>query len=85
MMPERPRTLVASVPLGERPTAPATLIKSAPDAPELTLVAPVEMWFGDSRVGVKAGSRTYELFQKYASVLFDDLQRAKIGSGSMRG
>jgi hypothetical protein len=46
-------------------------------APKHELVAPVEMWFGDDRVGVKPGSRTYDLFQKYARVLFDDLQRSK--------
>jgi hypothetical protein len=35
------------------------------------------MWFGDDRVGVKPGSRTYDLFQKYASVMLDDLRRAR--------
>lgn len=45
--------------------------------PEHILVAPVEMWFGDHRVGVKAGSRTYEQFQRIAKVLFDDLKASQ--------
>jgi hypothetical protein len=57
--------------------AAATSVDSERDnVPEHELVAPVEMWFGDHRVGVKAGTRTYELFQKYSKVLFDDLKRA---------
>jgi hypothetical protein len=45
--------------------------------PEHVLVAPVEMWFGDHRVGVKAGSKTYDQFQRMAQVLFDDLKQSK--------
>jgi hypothetical protein len=41
---------------------------------EFKMVAPVEMWFGDSRVGVKAGTKTYEKFRKYADVLLGDLK-----------
>ncbi len=41
---------------------------------EFTMVAPVEMWFGESRVGVKAGTKTYEKFRKYADVLLGDLK-----------
>lgn len=44
--------------------------------PELVMAAPVEMWFGDSRVGVKAGTATYERFRKYADVLLADLDQA---------
>ncbi len=40
----------------------------------LDLVAPVEMWFGDYRVGVKAGSKTHKQFRKYADVLLGDLK-----------
>ncbi len=47
---------------------------SAADVPEHELVAPVEMWFGDARVGVKPGSKTYDRFQRIAKVLFDDLR-----------
>ncbi|MHB9003717.1 MAG: hypothetical protein ACYC6C_06590 [Coriobacteriia bacterium] len=46
-------------------------------APEHVLVAPVEMWFQEHRVGVKAGSKTYDQFQRIAQVLFDDLKQAK--------
>lgn len=46
------------------------------DVPEHELVAPVEMWFGEYRIGVKAGTRTYDRFQKIASVMFDDLKQA---------
>jgi len=47
------------------------------DVPELVLQTPVEMWFGDSRVGVKPGSATYERFRKYADVLFADLKQSQ--------
>ena len=43
-------------------------------APDFQMVAPVEMWFGDSRGGVKAGTKTYEQFKKYADVLIDGLK-----------
>jgi hypothetical protein len=63
----------------------ATPMAPAPDAglgvsrdavAEFTLAAPVEMWFGEHRVGVKAGSRTYEQFRRFADTLFDDLKAA---------
>lgn len=44
---------------------------------EIVLAAPVEMWFGESRIGVKAGTKTYAQFRKYADVLFGDLKAAK--------
>ena len=37
-------------------------------------MAPVEMWFGDYRVGVKPGSKTHAQFRKYADVLLGDLK-----------
>lgn len=43
--------------------------------PEVDMVAPVEMWFGDSRVGVRPGTRTYDQFRKYADNLLNDLHR----------
>ena len=43
-------------------------------APELVMVAPVEMWFGAARVGVKAGTKTYEQFRRYADILLGDLK-----------
>ncbi len=46
------------------------------EIPAHELVAPIEMWFGDTRIGVKAGTKTYDRFQKIARVLFDDLKQA---------
>jgi hypothetical protein len=40
----------------------------------------VEMWFGDHRVGVKHGTKTYDQFRRYADSLFDDLR----GAGNAR-
>ena len=40
------------------------------------MVAPVEMWFGEYRVGVKAGSKTHTQFRKYADVLLGELKAA---------
>jgi hypothetical protein len=45
--------------------------------PQLVLAAPVEMWFGDARVGVKAGTATYDRFRKYADVLLTDLKASR--------
>lgn len=59
----------------EAPTAPPRDV-----APEMVLQAPVEMWFGDTRIGVKAGTATYERFRKYADALFDDLRGATPGN-----
>lgn len=44
---------------------------------DIVLAAPVEMWFGEARIGVKAGTKTYEQFRKYADVLMADLQASK--------
>lgn len=49
-------------------------------APEIVMEAPVEMWFGESRVGVKAGTATYDRFRKYADVLLSDLHSSKAAS-----
>ena len=40
------------------------------------LAAPVELWFGDSRVAVRPGSDTDARFQRFAKVLLDDLRSA---------
>lgn len=37
------------------------------------LIAPVELWFGSTRVGVVQGSATHEAFEQYASVLLSEL------------
>ena len=60
-----------------QPSPLRTLLQGAmsrSQAPDLILAAPVEMWFGDARVGVKAGTRTYAQFRKYADVLLDGLK-----------
>jgi hypothetical protein len=49
--------------------------------PEIVMEAPVEMWFGEKRVGVKAGTATYDRFRKYADVLLDDLKASEERSG----
>ncbi len=63
------RTSEAAAPQMGRP--------SDADIPELVLETPVEMWFGESRVGVKPGSATYERFRNFADVLFDDLNESR--------
>ena len=50
-----------------------------PDRTEFVPVAPIEMWFGEARVGVKEGSRTYSLLTGYAQTLLDDLKRVRQG------
>ena len=55
---------------------PQPPVRTHPDVPEHELVAPVEMWFGDVRIGVKPGTKTYDRFQRIAQVLFDDLKKA---------
>jgi hypothetical protein len=44
------------------------------ESAEFHMEAPVEMWFGEARVGVRAGTKTYEQFRKYADVLLGDLK-----------
>lgn len=80
---DRPRVPVAERPDEPRPAA-TVHVSSDPDrelaADAVVLVAPVEMWFGEARVGVKPGSKTYDRFQRIAKVLFDDLKHARSGS-----
>jgi len=76
--PIRPRTVVHSQ--GQADAAEAEEVGTrAAGGPVHRLVAPVEMWFGDARVGVRRGTRTYELFQRYADELFDEYHRASPG------
>jgi len=83
--PDEPRPQVVMHVESTPPAAPAERVAfTEPSAresagAEFELVAPVEMWFGDARVGVKPGSKTYDRFQRIAKVLFDDLQQAKSG------
>jgi len=46
------------------------------DIPDMVLETPVEMWFGDSRIGVKPGSVTYDKFKRYADALLADLNES---------
>jgi|GEM_PF-1445513 len=76
---EEAGAMVTSPPVpSSTPDAPRRLAaRSAPDVPEVVMVAPVEMWFGDARIGVKAGTPTYDRFRKYADVLFADLKTSQ--------
>jgi hypothetical protein len=86
--PSRPRAVVREVDTERGPdssaaplTPLATQAGSASsgvraNTPELVMAAPVEMWFGDSRVGVKRGTKTYTQFRRYADALFEDLRAA---------
>lgn len=46
--------------------------------PHLSMAAPIEMWFGDSRVGVKPGTATFDRFRKYADVLLADVKGTRL-------
>ena len=84
--PTRPRAVVRAVDSAASDQAPRLepMANPQPDqpvasrelVPEFALAAPVEMWFGEHRVGVKAGTRTYDQFRRYADTLFDDLKAA---------
>ncbi len=61
---------------------PSPMDRQAPGAGETIsyeLVAPVELTFtvGEGRIGVKAGTRTYDEFQRLASILLGDLRKAR--------
>lgn len=60
-----------------RAAAPATSDERTQLGTDMVLAAPVEMWFGDARVGVKAGTPTYDRFRKYADVLLADLKASR--------
>ena len=63
----RPKAQVRALPadplgdgIPERPVGSQEPIAPQPArAEDLDMVAPVEMWFGEYRVGVKAGTKTY--------------------------
>lgn len=87
---QRPRTVVRSIDALRPASGPSPVLEplatTAPtsagatgrsDIEDIVMAAPVEMWFGDSRIGVKAGTKTYAQFRKYADVLFGDLKAAK--------
>jgi len=62
--------------LEAKPGETALAGASAPTA-EYVMEAPVELWFGQTRVGVRAGSDTERRFQRFAEVLFEELAAAR--------
>jgi len=48
--------------------------------PEFVLAAPVELWFGESRVGVRSGTDTCLRFKRIADALLIDLNASKQSS-----
>lgn len=60
-----------------RAAAPEGRPESRDAVPEVHLSAPVEMWFGVSRVGVRRGSETHQRFVHYANSLLDDLHASR--------
>jgi hypothetical protein len=63
--------------VGPRPTWDGeTQVK---DIPEYHMVAPVELQFtvGESRIGVKPGTRSFAEFQRLAGIMLDDLLAAR--------
>jgi len=77
----RPVAHVRALPENERtpgtlPSTPASEIPMATSrelAPDFIPAAPIEMWFGEVRVGVKTGTKTYRQFRRYADALLGDL------------
>ncbi len=55
----------------------ADVHESEADVPEIELSSPVEMWFGEHRVGVKEGSATFDRLQRYADTLLKDLHESQ--------
>lgn len=77
---ERPRVTIASVPpaTSSQPSVATTSAQAAPVRVGLfEMAAPVELWFGELRVAVRVGSNTEKRFQRYATVLLDELRRAQ--------
>lgn len=66
-------------PSAPRPQAVVSSVPPPMNVPEYTLVAPVELHFtvGQSRIGVKPGTRSYAEFQRLAGILLDDLRTSR--------
>ncbi len=91
----RPKTMVSpSAVISPSPAAGASVpgsplphlrtvdqVAARNEVEDRSLVAPVEMWFGDFRIGVKAGTRTYEQFRRYADVILRDLAASERARG----
>ena len=59
------------------PLLPAPCEITSSDQHEYTMHKPVEIWFGDARVGVRHGTQTSRRFAKYADRLLADLKAAQ--------
>jgi hypothetical protein len=75
-------TRVPAAPAASGIAVPEPIEKAVDDSAEdsaYTLVAPVEIHFTDGGVwvGVKAGTRTHDEFQRLASLLLTDLRKAR--------
>ena len=69
-----PSAVVAPGGLADEARVAETALPQLPAGEELVMSAPVEMWFGEYRVGVKLGTKTHAQFRKYADVLLGDLK-----------
>jgi hypothetical protein len=79
--PSTAASVSAAEPAPPRPADPehAPHLLGTREAPEYTMVAPVELSFADGshRVGIPAGSAIFLKYQSLAAVLRDDLKRAR--------
>jgi len=84
-----PRSAGASVEIAASPAlpcdAPIVVARSEGGSPaavaaaadDYAMRAPVELRLGDTVIGVRHGSGTYDSFRKYADVLLDDLKATR--------
>ncbi|HET6498648.1 MAG TPA: hypothetical protein VFH17_06325 [Coriobacteriia bacterium] len=54
----------------------------APRVAEYVMAAPVELWFGETRVAVRAGSETEKRFLGFGAALLEELEAAR-GAGEV--
>jgi hypothetical protein len=70
---------VAGVGLDAVPDAPCApqvvVVESPPSATDTGLIAPVELWFGRTCIGVVPGSETHRQFERYAAALLSELPK----------
>lgn len=52
-----------------------------PDAIEVRPTMPVELWFGEDHIGVKANTATCIAFQRFANAILSDFRAAKASNG----
>lgn len=56
---------------------PSALPAPAPCTPEYVMAASVELWFGETKVAVRAGSQTERRFLGFAAALLEELESAR--------